>query len=309
MEYKLNDTMSINDTLKSVKEGDVIYLQDGIYKEKIKISINNIKIIGQSKENTIITNHDYFHKIMPDYNECNTFRSYTLYVGGDNVCISNLTIENSSIPSRKYGQAVALHVDGDKFVCENVELRSAQDTLFSGPLPDDLIIRHTYFLEKEFLKNHLSRQHYINCDIKGDVDFIFGCGMSLFENCNLINVADNPDSTRLFFTAPSHEKDQEYGFLFYKCNLSSTNPEIKNTSLGRPWRDYGISVYIDCKYDKDLIKPEGFSDWLTLGRSKTARFMEYNEDIDKSKRLSWVKQLTKDEKDKYLKDYMDIFNK
>ena len=76
MEYKLNDKMSINDTLKRVKAGDIIYLADGIYKEKIKINVNNITIVGQSKENTIITNHDYFHKIMPDYNECNTFRSY-----------------------------------------------------------------------------------------------------------------------------------------------------------------------------------------------------------------------------------------
>ena len=265
-------------------------------------------IIGQSKENTIITNHDYFHKIMHDYNECNTFRSYTVYVGGNNVKFSNLTIENSSSPSTRYGQAVSLHVDGDKFVCENVYIKSAQDTLFSGPLPNDLIIRHKNFLEKEFLKNHLSRQHYINCDIEGDVDFIFGTGMALFDNCNIISIIEREDYARYFIAAPSHEKDQEFGFLFNKCNIIKKDNYTKIVSLARPWRDYGIAVYIDCNY-QDHIKPEGFSDWANVGRDKTARFIEYNDNIDKSKRASWVKQLTKEEKIKYLNDYMIVFNK
>ncbi|MCR5350113.1 MAG: hypothetical protein K6E20_03880 [Acholeplasmatales bacterium] len=308
MEYKLNDKMSINDTLKHVKTGDIIYLADGIYKEKIQINVNNITIVGQSKENTIITNHDYFHKIMPDYNECNTFRSYTVYVGGDNVKFLNVTIENSSSPSTRYGQAVSLHVDGDRFKCENVYIKSAQDTLFSGPLPDDLIIRHKNFLEKEFLKNHLSRQHYINCDIEGDVDFIFGTGMAFFENCNIIPIIEREDYDRYFIAAPAHGIDQEFGFLFYKCNILKKDNYKHIVSLARPWRDYGIATYIDCNY-QDNIKKEGFSDWANLERYKTARFIEYNENINKDERLSWVKQLNKDEKDKYLDEYMKEFNK
>jgi len=308
MEYKLNDKMSINEKLKCIKDGDTIYLADGVYREKIKITANNITIIGQSKENTIITNHDYFHKIMPDYNECNTFRSYTLYVGGDNVKFANLTIENSSSPSTRYGQAVSLHVDGDKFVCENVRIKSAQDTLFCGPLQEDLIIRHKNFLEKEFLKNHLSRQHYINCDIEGDVDFIFGTGMALFDNCNLISIIEREDYGRYHVAAPSHGKDQKFGFLFNKCNLIS-NGKYKNiVSLARPWRDYGIVAYIDCKY-QDHIKIEGFTNWAKTERHKTARFIEYNENIDKSKRVPWAKQLSKNEKEKYLDEYMKEFNK
>ena len=308
MEYKLNDKMSINETLKKAKEGDVLFLADGIYKEKIKINTNNITIIGQSKDKTIITNHDYFHKIMSDYNECNTFRSYTMYVGGDNVKLSNLTVENSSTPSSRYGQSISLYVDGDKFICDNVIIKSAQDTLFCGPLPDDLIIRHQNFLEKEFLKNHLSRQHYINCDIEGDVDFIFGTGMALFENCNIIPIIEEEDYARYFVAAPAHGIDQQYGFLFYKCNLIKKDNYTNMVSLARPWRDYGIAVYIDCNY-QDHIKQEGFSDWANLERYKTARFMEYNDNIDKSRRLSWVKQLTKDEKDKYINDYMNEFNR
>ena len=137
-------------------------------------------------ENTIITNNDYFHKILKDSNEANTFRTYTCLITGDNVEISNLTIENTSLPSSKYGQAVALHVCGDNFKCDHVTLKSAQDTLFTGPLPKDLIIRHQGFLPESHLKYRKTIQIYDSCDIYGNVDFIFGDAYALFINCNII---------------------------------------------------------------------------------------------------------------------------
>lgn len=78
MRYELNPNISINETLKNAHPGDIIYLKDGIYHEKVEIFNNNVQIIGESKENTIISNNDHFYKIMPDGNECNTFRTYTV---------------------------------------------------------------------------------------------------------------------------------------------------------------------------------------------------------------------------------------
>ena len=166
MRYEITPSNSINETLLLLHEGDTLFLKNGIYKEKVKVLISNINIIGESKENTIIENKDFFHKIMPDFNECNTFRTWTLYVGGDNVNISNLTIKNLSTPSKKYGQAVALHVDGNYFVANNLNIESAQDTLFTGPLPKDLQKRHIGFLEETFRRDRKSNQKYINCDIR-----------------------------------------------------------------------------------------------------------------------------------------------
>ena len=60
MKYIVDPNTSINETLKKLKDGDTLYLKQGIYKEKLDIYTNNINIIGENKENTIITNNDYY---------------------------------------------------------------------------------------------------------------------------------------------------------------------------------------------------------------------------------------------------------
>lgn len=306
MQYIIRPGDSINDTLKKCVDGDTIYIKEGIYKEKIEILVDNIQIIGENMNNTIITNHDFYHKIMPDFNECNTFRTYTLYVGSKNVKLSNLTIQNSSTPSSKYGQAVALHVDGDSFICENVVLNSAQDTLFTGPLPKDLIERHKGFLKDIFRKSSVSRQIYKNCTIYGDTDFIFGCAQALFINCDLISInksvkSNNPDG---YICAPAHPIEAKFGYLFYKCNLIKQS-DVTNVFLGRPWRDYGTAAFIDCKMDNH-INPKGFDKWNNTNRDKTARFFEYTENVDLTEREKWVKILSHDEASKYVNDFFKV---
>ena len=68
MIYKIDNTNSIQKTINNMFDGDILFLKDGIYKEKIIITKSNIKIIGESNDKTIISNNDYFHKIIPDYN-------------------------------------------------------------------------------------------------------------------------------------------------------------------------------------------------------------------------------------------------
>ncbi len=298
MRYEIDSCDSLDDILNNLASGDILYFKNGIYNKKIEIETPNITIIGESKENTIITNMDYFHKIMEDFNECNTFRTYTLYIGGDNTTISNITIENSSTPSSIYGQAVALYVDGDNFKCENCIIKSAQDTLFTGPLPKDLIVRHQGFLKPSHLKGNKSRQIYINNDIYGDVDFIFGGAYALFYNCNIITIKAVDRTSPAFICAPSHEESDKYGYLFYKCNLISE--EGAKTYLARPWRDYGNCAFIECNMT-DSIMPEGFDKWGNTNRDKTARFSEYTTCVDLSNRVKWAHMLTYDEKEK-LKD-------
>lgn len=302
MKIVIDNTKSINEYVSKMNENDILYLKDGIYHEKVEILKNNIKIIGESKEKTIIANMDYFHKILDDYNECNTFRSYTVFIGADNVILENLTIKNESVPSSKYGQAVALHSDGNNLIFNNIRLESAQDTLFTGPLPADLIIRHQGFLRNEFLKGKKSTQIFNKCDIVGDVDFIFGCAQALFNRCNIISLNDSKRYIH-YICAPAHPKNDKFGYLFYKCNI--INEGKANLYYGRPWRDYGCSAFIDC-YSKD-ITPEGFNNW-TKEREKTARFYEYSPNKDLTKRVKWANILNKDEADKYVKDYLAYIN-
>lgn len=309
MEFIINNSFSINEYISKMVPGDILKLKPGIYKEKVEIITDGITIIGEDKEKTIITNNDYYHKIMADYNECNTFRTYTLYVGGNNVSISNLTIENSAVPSKKYGQAVALHVDGNNFECINTILKSAQDTLFTGPLPPDLIIRHKNFLREPFLKSIHSKQIYKNCTIQGDVDFIFGTATVLFLDCDIISIKkeNNTFENNSYIAAPAHNQDCKFGYLFLNCNLIAEDEKFK-TYLARPWRDYGTAAFIDCKMDNHIIDL-GFNKWNNTNRDKTARFYEYNENHDLSKREPWAKILTKEEKEKYITDFYEYIGK
>ncbi len=308
MKYVLNPSESINETLSKCIPGDIIYLNCGIYNEKVEIFTDNITIIGENRDNVIISNKDYYHKILADYNECNTFRSYTCFVGGNNVTLSNLTIRNESVPSIKYGQAVALHADSDNFKCTNVYLDSAQDTLFTGPLPPDLIIRHQGFLKEPFLKGNPCKQIYENCKIRGNVDFIFGCAQALFINCDIVSREQETDRKKYigFIAAPAHSQEMEYGYVFYKCNLIKESGAY-GVYLARPWRDYGTAAFIDCKLD-DHINPLGFNKWGNTERNKTARFYEYTENVDLSKREPWVKIFNKDEALEYIKNFYNFMN-
>ena len=307
MKFTIDSNDSINDTLKKMKDGDTLFLKNGLYEEKIVVLLNNINIIGETMDEVVISNHDWFTKIMPDYNECNTFRTYTLLVAGNNVNISNLTIENTCTPSSRYGQAVALYVEGDNFKATDVIIKGAQDTLFTGPLPLDLIIRHQGFLPDFQLRGNKSRQIYEDCQIYGDVDFIFGTAQALFINCDIISIPTKTRKEKLgYISAPAHNKEDEYGYLFYKCNMTSddNNQEVY---LARPWRDYGTAAFIDCTYGKHISKL-GFNKWNNTNRDKTARFYEYNEEINIKDREPWANQLTKVEKEQYVNEFFKLVN-
>ncbi len=308
MIFKLTPNDSINKTLKQCKKNDIILLSKGIYHEKVLINIEGITLKGESKNDVIIKNKDHFYKIMEDFNECNTFRTYTVAVTADNVKIKNLTIENESIPAEKYGQAVALHADGDNFLCDNVILKSEQDTLFTGPLPDDLILRHQGFLRPEFLRGKPTRQIYYQCTISGNVDFIFGSAQALFNECNIISLRRHSSNPLGYVTAPSHSKDSNFGYLFYKCNLINETENTNTVYLSRPWRDYGTAAFVNCNIENH-INPLMFSNWSGTERYNTARYYIYDENIDEAKVVSWAKVLNKDEAKNYCNEFMDSLKK
>ena len=303
MLIEVTHLQSINETLSHMSSGDILILNDGIYYEKVEIWLDNITIRAKNAGKAIISNKDYYHKIMMDQNECNTFHTYTLYIGGKGVQLDGLIIQNESVPSKIYGQAVALHVDGDNFTCENCTITSAQDTLFTGPLPQDLCERYASFYPPEKLKGLPSKQVYRHCIIKGDVDFIFGCATALFEECTIITI-DTARTTPSFICAPAHSQDTPYGFLFYHCTFKGN----EKTYLARPWRDYGCAAFIDCDLGKHIL-PEGFDKWNDTNRDKTARFYEYTKGCSNHSRVPWSHQLTSSEAKEYLLKFNVFFQR
>jgi len=259
-------------------------------REKDKSGLYVIKIDGSSDKgsfkfpfsgfclistNSIITGNKYGRQ--PDENNiCNTtWRTATLTVtGSDNVFV-NFTVENTASDPSDKGTSVALSVLGNNNTFENCSVSSTQDTLFLGPLPDDLATRYIGFIpeDERFIEGNL-RNYFIDSKISGSVDFIFGAGQAVFSACHIESVEDGRMGVS-YITAPAHSLKDSFGFLFYGCSFISESIFCQRVYLSRPWRDYGKCAFIGCSYGQH-IKKEGFTDWsISSFRYLTARYLEY----------------------------------
>ena len=264
-----DDLQRIFDT---APENSTILLSEGEYRQKTVIRTPGLVVKGAGADKTRIVYNDYAKKRDFLGAEWNTFRTYTLAVCADDVTMEGLTVENDALAPEVLGQEVALSVVADRFRMENCILRSTQDTLFLGPLPSDLIGRYEGFLHDELRRFGWFRQSFRNCRIEGTVDFIFGCGDAVFEDCEIRSLQDKRNVG--FVAAPAHDIQQKEGFRFCGCQFTAER-EVPAGSifLARPWRDYGLSVFTDCTYDFH-IAPEGFDKWQGTNRDGTARFYE-----------------------------------
>jgi pectinesterase len=133
-----------------------------------------------------------------------------------------------------------------------------------------------------------------DCYIEGTTDFIFGKATVLFENCTLHSLKDS------YITAAATPEDVAYGFVFQNCKLTAA-PEVTAVYLGRPWRIYAKTVFLNCEMGKH-IKPEGWHNWSKPEAEKTAFYAEYNctgEGFLPKSRVTWSHQLRKSEAKKY----------
>lgn len=227
----------------------------------------------------ISKNHELDSKLYANLKDDNgedltTWKTAALKITGSHNLFVNLDIRNISGSPEINGQEVALGIYGDDNIFLNCTFKSTQDTLFVGPLPDDLSTRYIDFLpqdERYFEGNPTN--YFKNCNIYGSVDFIFGAGRAIFDNCNLITVYDKRNES--YVVASAHSLKDDFGYLFYQCNFKKEIGVNNSTVyLARPWRDYGKAVFAFCTYE-DHINKEGFHDWSNVNRIRTARFLEY----------------------------------
>ncbi len=262
----------LDSVLANAASGDEVYIEAGVYRVKTVIRTPNLTVTGAGRDRTVIVWDDYARKLDEQGREYVTFRTFTVAVCADNVTMRDLAVVNDALRPEVKGQEVALTVYGDGFLMENCRLTSTQDTLFLGPLPDDLIDRYDGFLPDELRARRECRQVFRGCLIEGTVDFIFGCGDALFENCEIRSLNDARGHG--YVAAPAHEKRQTKGFVFRNCRLTREEGVADGSvCLARPWRDYGISVFENCEYGSHIC-PEGFDKWNDTDRDRTARFYE-----------------------------------
>jgi pectinesterase len=130
--------------------------------------------------------------------------------------------------------------------------------------------------------------------IEGTTDFIFGSSTVWFERCHIHSKKNS------HVTAASTPQQHQFGYVFNDCTLTG-DTTLHSVSLGRPWRQYANVAYIHC-YMGQHFKAEGWSNWNNTESYKTARYSEYENygpGADKTKRVSWSRQLTDDEIKKY----------
>lgn len=271
-EIYVTDQSDLQIVFDTAPENSIIRFAPGIYRQKTMLRTKGLTLIGAGREDTILVFDDHAKKAHPIGWEYNTFRTYTLAVCADDVSIRDLSIVNDAGRPEVKGQEVALSVLGDSFTMENCRLSSTQDTLFCGPLPDDLIGRYEGFLLDPLRRGGTLRQQFTNCLIEGTVDFIFGCGAATFENCQIHSLVDARNCG--YVAAPAHELRQQEGFTFRHCQFTCQEGLTPGSIyLARPWRDHGLCRFEACRCEGH-IAAEGFDPWNGTRRDLTARFFE-----------------------------------
>lgn len=288
------DFKTIQEAVNYVKDNSVkrvvITIKPGKYVEKLVIS--NLKTFitlkGLDRDKTIISFDDYSGKPVREIDasgkkEFGTSTSYSFLIQGNDCTLENLTVENTA---GRVGQAVALLIKSDRVSVKNCNILGNQDTLY--------------------LSEGNTRVYFENCFINGTTDFIFGAATAYFYKCTIESL------TNSYITAASTPQGQSYGFVFTDCKLTAKDNTVNKVFLGRPWRPYAQTVFINTEMGSHII-PEGWNEWIDKrfpDKDKTAYYAEYGSKgvsaKNVSQRVSWSHQLKKSDIKKYEKDL--VFN-
>jgi pectinesterase len=265
---------ALNAVTESNKKPVTIFIKKGVYKEVVIVDATKsfITLIGEDKNNTILTYENHAGTKLPNGDTLNTWTCASFFVYGNDFSAQNLTFENNA--GFTAGQAVALRVEGNRASFKNCRMVGFQDVLF--------------------LSGSGVKHYFRDCYIEGTTDFIFGPATAVFKNCHIQSKKNS------HVTAASTNSIIPYGFVFFDCKLTADSSTTK-VSLGRPWTPTASVTYINCWMDKHII-PEGWNNWKNPANESTARYAEYNSTgpgSNPNARVKWSRQLTAEEVKKY----------
>ncbi|BAT79997.1 hypothetical protein LR48_Vigan04g019100 [Vigna angularis] len=226
----------------------VIYVKEGVYKEKIRTSKDGITLIGDGKSSTLIVGDDSVAE------GSSLTDSATFTITGDGFMARDIGFQNNAGPGGE--QAVALNIASDHAVLYRCSISGYQDTLYALAL----------------------RQFYAECDIYGTIDFIFGNAAAVFQRCNLLLRRPRGSSYNAILANGRTDPGQNTGFSVHKCSILPTSDftQSRSSFLGRPWKEYSRSVVMQSTID-DVIAAKGWVAWPGYGSSvlKSLYFAEY----------------------------------
>ena len=262
----------------AVKE---LYIAPGLYKEKLEITIPNIKIIGWGETpDQVVIEWDSLYGLVDAGGFTHTTDSTATVAirdGATNVTIENVTISNywnSQERMDKAGLAIerglALLVQADRFVMKNSKLLGIQDTLelFTG------------------------RQYFENVFISGYTDFVFGTNnTTYFKNCTIhvIDTEKDDKGTAGYITAFKGSNKGAgdaivYGAIFDNCKFTADEGVTPGcTAIGRPWGAYAAVAVINSELGGHISvagftggKNERYVSMNAKPTDATVQYVEYN---------------------------------
>ena len=299
------DYMTVQEAINAVpdynSEEIKIMIAPGTYKEKLVVpeSKSHVTLIARTEGEVIITNDDYAGKTsLVTGRKLGTSGSSTAYIYAHYFEAIGIVLENTASNEsyaqggRGVGQAVAVLVAGDCVVFRRCKFLGHQDTLYAYGRKSDPKTPEAVAAAKtqRIPENMQSRQYYEDCYIAGTVDYIFGWATAYFNRCELHCLGDG------YVTAAATPQGQTYGYVFNECHITA-EPGVQ-TYLGRPWRHYAQTVFVNCTMD-ECVRPQGWQTWPNketgADGSATAFYAEYNSKgagAQPKQRVAWSKQLT-----------------
>lgn len=261
----------------------IIFIKNGKYFEKITIPSNKpfIHLVGESVANVLLYYKDGASDPLPGGGTVGTQNSASFTVNANDFAAFNITFANS------YGdgtQAVAVLVNADRAVFQNCRFLGNQDTLY--------------------IKGSGTPRHYFkDCYIDGNVDFIFGSSIALFDSC-VIYPKSRTSSGSSYITAANTPAGQAYGYVFRNCAIPN-NTGATTYVLGRPWQNSTGSsplannkvVFLNTRMGTS-ISPAGWSTWDAGTNTSLIYYGEYQSKffngtpVNTSSRVPWSFQLS-----------------
>ncbi|XP_014495621.1 pectinesterase [Vigna radiata var. radiata] len=249
----INDAIAAAPNNSAASDGYfLIFVTGGVYQEYVSIAKNKkyLMMVGDGINQTIITGD---HNVVDNFT---TFNSATFAVVAQGFVAVNITFRNTAGPSKH--QAVAVRNGADLSTFYSCSFEGYQDTLYT----------------------HSLRQFYRECDIYGTVDFIFGNAAVVFQTCNMYPRLPLSGQFNAITAQGRTDPNQNTGTSIQNATIKAAAdlaPVVGsvNTYLGRPWKEYSRTVYMQSFMDS-LINPAGWHEWSGDFALTTLYYAEYN---------------------------------
>jgi pectin methylesterase-like acyl-CoA thioesterase len=255
----------------------VIYIKNGKYREKINIPSTKpfIQLVGESVANTILYYDDPATVL-------GTSGSASTTVNASDFTAINITFANTFGDG---SQAVAILVNNDKAVFKNCRFLGNQDTFYAKG-------------------SGTPRVYLSKCYIDGNVDFIFGSAIAVFDSCVILPKA-RTTAGNSFITAANTPSTQSYGLVF-RNSIIANNTGATTYFLGRPWQNTTTSSPVILNNRTTFlnttmgysIAPEGWTTWDATTVTSGIDYGEFGSKnfngtpVSTASRVPWATQLT-----------------